>query len=63
MKTTAHRKEIDFAKGDLIGIAGNERTGYGVGTNHQSGVRGLFPVYKTEENFMVADFPTYPKAR
>ncbi len=59
-KQTTHNGELSFKAGDLIGIAGNEKNGYSVGTpvsTHEE--LGLFPSYKVEEHVRVADFPTY----
>ena len=51
---------LKFDKGDLLGIAGNQKDGQSVGEHRKSHVRGNFPSYKVEEEVIVADFPTYP---
>jgi glycoprotein 6-alpha-L-fucosyltransferase len=63
-----HRKtengggNMDFAKGDLIKIAGNHLNGFSLGNRQGGHVRHeLFPSYKAEEEIRVANFPTYPE--
>jgi len=53
--------QVHFEKGDLLGIAGNEKNGFSVGLTRKTHKRGLFPSYKVEEEILVADFPTYPE--
>jgi len=51
---------FSFEKGDLLGIAGNEKNGQSVGVHRKTSVRGNFPSYKVEEEVILVDFPTYP---
>ena len=50
---------FSFEKGDLLGIAGNEKNGQSVGVHRKTSTRGNFPSYKVEEEVILADFPTY----
>ena len=52
---------MDFARGDLIKIAGNHLNGFSLGNKQRSSQRSLFPSYKAEEEIRVANFPTYPE--
>lgn len=51
---------MDFAKRDLIKIAGNHLNGFSLGSRQNGGRQDLFPSYKVEEEIRVANFPTYP---
>ena len=57
-----HRSSSSFSfeKGDLLGIAGNEKNGQSVGIHRKTSIHGNFPSHKVEEEVIVADFPTYP---
>ncbi|KAI0987416.1 hypothetical protein GJ496_009962 [Pomphorhynchus laevis] len=46
--------DISFVKGDIIGIAGNHWNGYCKGTNKRTNEMGLFPCYKTVDQFLTA---------
>lgn len=52
-------KELSFHIGDSLGIAGNEKDGFSVGTHRKTAVRGSYPSYKVEEHVLIADFPSY----
>ena len=56
-----HRSSSSFSfeKGDLLGIAGNEKNGQSVGIHRKTSIHGNFPSHKVEEEVIVADFPTY----
>lgn len=56
---TNKNDEISFKVGDLLSIAGNEKTGYSVGRHTSTRQNGQYPSYKVEEHVFVADFPTY----
>ena len=51
---------FSFERGDLMGIAGNEKDGTSVGEHRKHHMRGQFPSYKVEEEVIIRDFPTYP---
>lgn len=51
--------EIDLEVGDIVGIAGNHWDGYSKGTNRRTGERGLYPSFKTEEEYVLVDIPPY----
>ena len=51
--------EIEFNAGDHLGIAGNEKNGYSVGTHRKTGQQGSYPSYKVEDFVQIADFPKY----
>ena len=57
----SYEGQVAFEKGDKIGIAGNEKNGFSVGTVRIRNRHGMFPSYKVEEEIRVADFPTYPE--
>ncbi|KAI0979538.1 hypothetical protein GJ496_009538, partial [Pomphorhynchus laevis] len=46
--------DISFVKGDIIGIKGNYWNGYCKGTNKRTNETGLFPCYKTVDQFLTA---------
>ena len=51
---------LKFEKGDLLGIAGNQKDGQSVGEHRKTSSRGNFLSYKVEEEVILADFPSYP---
>ncbi|KAI0987417.1 hypothetical protein GJ496_009963 [Pomphorhynchus laevis] len=46
--------DISFVKGDIIGIDFNNWNGYCKGTNKRTNEMGLFPCYKTVDQFLTA---------
>ncbi|GFO27528.1 alpha-(1,6)-fucosyltransferase [Plakobranchus ocellatus] len=54
--------QCSSAPGDNVGIAGNHWDGFSKGTNHRTGMSGLFPSYKTEDVVVKVAMPTYPEA-
>ena len=54
------KQEMDLQKGDVIAVAGNHWNGYNKGKNHRNNRVGLYPEYKTKENYKIVEFPTYP---
>ena len=59
LQTHQSTSSFSFEKGDLLGIAGNEKNGQSVGVHRKTSARGNFPSYKVEEEVILADFPTY----
>uniref|UniRef100_A0A7E4V6P4 Alpha-(1,6)-fucosyltransferase n=2 Tax=Panagrellus redivivus TaxID=6233 RepID=A0A7E4V6P4_PANRE len=55
----ASKDEFAFKKGETIGIAGNHWDGFSKGQNKQTGDNGLYPSYKTRENWRIVDFPIF----
>jgi glycoprotein 6-alpha-L-fucosyltransferase len=51
--------EFEFQVGDEIGIAGNHWDGFSKGVNRRTGQSGLYPSYKTRENWRIVDFPLF----
>lgn len=56
-------QELELEIGDVIGVAGNHWNGFNKGKNHRNNKVGLYPEYKTKENFKIVDFPTYPNVK
>ncbi|GFR88564.1 alpha-(1,6)-fucosyltransferase [Elysia marginata] len=52
---------IQIKPGDSVGIAGNHWDGFSKGTNHRTGMSGLFPSYKAEDTVVKVSMPTYPE--
>ena len=51
--------ELKFQIGDRLGIAGNEKNGFSVGTRRALQKKGVYPSYKVEEHVIIAEFPHY----
>ena len=54
-------KELDFKKGDLLGIAGNHWDGFSKGMHRGSSQSGLYPSYKVVNDIVAVKMPTYPE--
>ncbi|RUS72253.1 hypothetical protein EGW08_019976 [Elysia chlorotica] len=52
---------IQIKPGDSVSIAGNHWDGFSKGTNHRTGMSGLFPSYKAEDTVVKVSMPTYPE--
>ncbi|XP_055332676.1 alpha-(1,6)-fucosyltransferase-like [Paramacrobiotus metropolitanus] len=57
--TARNGEEISFARGDLLGIAGNHWDGLSVAEHVKTLRKGKFPSYKADEHFVTYDMPRY----
>lgn len=51
--------EIDFRRGDTLGIAGNHWDGFSKGVNRRTGKTGLYPSFKAIEKLDIVEFPPF----